>query len=240
MPDTSQHRVTWVVIDDHGDHVVTDGLPSPDRVVCADSGVTLALRLGLDVDTVVGDLDSVPDEDLRRARAQGAEIRRHAPDKDHTDLELALRVAAEDADRLVVVGGAGGRLDHGLANIAALASDELAHVEVRARLGPDDVHVVRDHAQLDLPEGATVTLLPSGGAVRGITTNGLRYALDDGELTAWSARGVSNVVVDPPVRVEVRDGCLLVILPRDGDPSTPDDPAPDDEHPPPTSNEDDR
>lgn len=214
-------RTTWVVIDDHGDHVgdlspdavYVTGLPSPDRVVCADSGVTLARRLGLDVDVVVGDLDSVPEDDLRHVEDAGAEIRRHPPAKDHTDLELALRVAAEDADRVVVVGGAGGRLDHALANIAALASDELLDVEIRARLGTADVHVVRDRCELDLDPGATVTLLPSGGPARGVTTSGLRYALEDDELPAWSARGVSNVVEDPPVRVDIGDGCLLVVVP---------------------------
>ena len=191
---------TWVVIDDHGDHADATGLPSPDRVVCADAGVTLALRLGLDVDVVVGDLDSVPADDLRRVVAAGAAVRRHPPAKDHTDLELALRVAAEGADRVVVLGGAGGRLDHALANVAALASPDLAGVEVRARLGPDDVHVVRDSLELDLPAGATVTLLPPGGPARGVTTT-------------WSARGVSNLVDEPPVRVDVRDGCVLVVVP---------------------------
>lgn len=213
MTDRGAHdrTTTWVVIGDHGDHTVITDLPAPDRVVCADSGVTLALRLDLDVDVVVGDLDSVPDDDLRLVEDHGAQVRRHPPDKDRTDLELALRVAAEDADRVVVVGGAGGRLDHALANVVALASDELSHVEVRARLGLDDVHVVRGEIELDLPVEATVTLLPSGGPVRGITTDGLRYALDDGDLAAWSARGISNVVAASPVRVEVSEGCLLVI-----------------------------
>lgn len=211
-------RTTWVVIDDHGDDASVDGLPSPDRVVCADAGVSLALRLGLHVDVVVGDLDSVPDADLARAVDAGAEVERHRPDKDHTDLELALLVAARgagDTDVVVVVGGAGGRLDHALANVAALASDTLADVVVRARLGPGDVHVVRDEVELDLPIGATVTLLPSGGPAGGITTEGLRYALEDGELSAWSARGVSNEVVAAPVRVTVATGVLLVVVPRE-------------------------
>lgn len=204
---------TWVVIDDHGDHAEVTGLPSPDRVVCADSGVTLALELGLAIDVVVGDLDSVPADDLRRAEDLGARIERHPAVKDRTDLELALQTAAVDTDLLVVVGGAHGRLDHALANIQALASPALADLDVSARLGPDDVHVVRGSRQLDLTIGATVTLLPSGGPARGITTSGLRYALEDGDLDAWSARGVSNVVEDTPVRVDVRDGCLLVVVP---------------------------
>lgn len=207
-------RTTWVVIDDHGEHAVVDGLPSPHRVVCADSGVSLAMALGLDIDLVVGDLDSVPADDLRRAVDDGAEVHRHPPEKDHTDLELALQVAAEDADLIIVVGGAAGRLDHALANVAALASDALAAVEVRARLGPNDVHVVRGEAELELPVGATVTLLPSGGPARGITTSGLRYALEDGALSAWSARGVSNVVEQSPVHLQVRDGCVLVVHPH--------------------------
>lgn len=206
-------RTTWVVIDDHGDHTDVTGLPSPDRVVCADSGVTLAQRLDLTIDTVVGDLDSVPADALQRAEDAGAEVLRHPTEKDDTDLELALRIAARDADRVIVVGGAGGRLDHALANIAALASHDLRDTEVRARLGPHDVHVVRGSRELDVPAGATVTLLPSGGPARGITTAGLRYALEDDELAAWSARGVSNVAEDTPVHVDVRDGCLLVVVP---------------------------
>ena len=225
-PDGGDEVTAWVVIDDHGEHAVADDLPPPDRVVCADSGVTLALQLGLEIDVVVGDLDSVPEEDLHRAEEAGAEVRRHPPDKDRTDLELALQVAAEQADVVVVVGGAGGRLDHALANVAALASDELADVAVRARLGPDDVHVVRDRAELDLPPGTTVTLLPSGGAARGITTDGLRYPLDDGDLSAWSARGVSNVVETSPVRLALREGCLLVVHRA----VTPHHPAHDEDH----------
>lgn len=206
-------RTTWVVIDDHGHDVVVDGLPRPDVVVCADSGVTLALRLGLAVDVVVGDLDSVPAQDLARAVDAGAEVVRHPAEKDQTDLELALTVAARDTDLVVVVGGAGGRLDHALANVAALASDALGEVRVRARLGAADVHVVREHAELDLPLGATVTLLPSGGPASGVTTSGLHYPLEDDELSAWSARGVSNLVADTPVRIDVRAGALLVVAP---------------------------
>lgn len=206
-------RTTWVVIDDHGHDVVVDGLPRPDVVVCADSGVTLALRLGLVVDVVVGDLDSVPARDLARAVDAGAEVVRHPAEKDQTDLELALTVAARDTDLVVVVGGAGGRLDHALANVAALASDALGEVRVRARLGAADVHVVREHAELDLPLGATVTLLPSGGPASGVTTSGLHYPLEDDELSAWSARGVSNLVADTPVRIDVRAGALLVVAP---------------------------
>lgn len=217
------HRVTWVVLDDHGDDAVAVGLPTPGRVVCADAGVTLALRLGLSIDDVVGDLDSVPPTDLARAEDLGARVDRHPVDKDATDLALALATAVDGSapDGLVVVlGGAGGRLDHALANVHALADPAHAGVRVRGRLGPADVHVVRGTVLLDLPVGTTVTLLPSGGPATGVTTAGLRYPLADATLPAWSTRGVSNVVAGEQVEITVADGCVLAVVPHDRDGTT--------------------
>src|SRR5689334_19399915 len=91
-------------------------------VVAADSGLDLAEQLGIEPTLVVGDFDSVSEAALTRARERVAEIVEHPVAKDETDLELALdEVIARGADRIVVVGGAGGRLDHLLANVAAVA-----------------------------------------------------------------------------------------------------------------------
>ena len=49
-----------------------------------------ALRLGLEVDVVVGDMDSVPASTLAQVERAGGRVMRHPADKDATDLELAL------------------------------------------------------------------------------------------------------------------------------------------------------
>jgi thiamine pyrophosphokinase len=64
--------------------------------------------------------------------------------------------------------------------------------------------------------GTTVSLLPIGGDVAGVTTDGLVYPLDDEPLLLGSARGVSNVMARPGASVTVRRGLLLVI----GSPAT--------------------
>ena len=65
-------------------------------VVAADSGVDVAIALGLGVDVVVGDLDSVTrGRRSAAAEAAGARIVRHPVAKDATDLALAL----EEAER---------------------------------------------------------------------------------------------------------------------------------------------
>src|SRR4051794_27377042 len=88
-------------------------LPQGARVVAADSGLHHAQELGVPVDIVVGDLDSVDEIRLARAVETGTVVERHPVDKDYTDLELALQVAGRlGATDVLVVGGAGGRLDH--------------------------------------------------------------------------------------------------------------------------------
>src|SRR5690242_16479181 len=99
-------------------------VPRDAMYVAADSGLHAAHELGIRADVVVGDMDSVDPAQLEAAMAAGAVIERHRAEKDFTDLELALRVAERaGATDLLVVGGAGGRLDHLLANQLLLASD---------------------------------------------------------------------------------------------------------------------
>lgn len=207
----------WVVVDDHGGDADPSDLPAPDVVVAADGGLALAQALGLDVDVVVGDLDSAAPSAVAAAVRGGAEVQEHPADKDATDLRLALAVAATHAgpgDLVLVVGGSGGRADHSLANQLALQDPELADRRVWGRLGSADLHVVRGERSFTWPRGATVSLLPVAGEATGVRTRGLRWPLDDESLPAGSTRGVSNVVDAERQHVAVRSGCLLAILPR--------------------------
>ena len=195
-------------------------LPDDAYVVAADSGVHLGDILDLHVDCVVGDMDSADPAAVDAAERAGATIERHPAEKDATDLELAL-VAAQrhGVDQVVIVGGAGGRLDHFLANVALLASPRFAELRIEARFGDARVTVVRGGGapvELDGGPGDLVTLLAAGGDARGITTKGLQYALHGEDLPAGTTRGVSNVIVDPPVSVALDDGTLLVVQPLGG------------------------
>lgn len=99
-------------------------VPGDAVVIAADSGLDHAHALGLRADVAVGDFDSVSPRALERAEADGTRLERHPAAKDATDLELALdAAAAHGPERIVVLGGHGGRVDHLLANAALLAAD---------------------------------------------------------------------------------------------------------------------
>lgn len=189
-------------------------LPEADSVIAADSGLSVAESLGLRVDLVVGDLDSVDPEALERARRAGAAVEGHPPDKDATDLELALAAARRDgATRIVVVGGAGGRLDHLLANVDVICSPALAGTAVEALIGKSRLTVIRARALLAGIPGEYLSLLPVGGPVGGVTTSGLRFPLRGETLRPGASRGVSNEFAAPVASVEIRAGVLLAVAP---------------------------
>lgn len=206
-----------VVVLTGGDPVVPGlrhRLPADATVVAADSGLHLADVLGLTVDVVVGDFDSVSPQRLQRAEAAGARIERHPTAKDATDLELAMDAALRFApDRVLVIGGHGGRLDHFLGNALLLASDAYADIRIDAFMGEAHVHVIRTDTELTGEPGELVSLLPVHGPARGVTTTGLLYPLDGEDLQPGSTRGVSNEFVSTIAHVSMTDGVLLAVAP---------------------------
>ena len=85
-----------------------------DVYVGVDGGCLKLLGQGLPLDMAVGDFDSVSETDLNKIKAQAKQVVQSVPEKNDTDLELALKaVFKAHPDAVVSVYGAfGGRLDH--------------------------------------------------------------------------------------------------------------------------------
>jgi len=193
------------------------GVLDGDIVIAADSGLETAVGLGISVDVVVGDMDSVSATSLEQAIAAGTIAERHATEKDATDLELALmRALAEGATDVVVVGGFGGRLDHLLANALLLAAAQLSSASITWYVGDTSVAVARPGAPVEVigEPGDLLSILPIGGAGNGIRTEGLRWALTGDTLGPGSTKGVSNELTESRASIEVETGVLLVVHER--------------------------
>lgn len=183
-------------------------------VVAADGGADTALALGLHVDLAIGDFDSLSAGGLAALERAGTRIEKHPAAKNATDLELALDAALAAAPRsILVVGSAGGRLDHVLSSLELLASSRYVGVELDAQLGDALVHVIRDSRAFQGTPGELLSLHAVHGAARGVLTEGLRYPLVGETLEPGSSRGVSNVFAEPEARVSLTDGVLLAIRP---------------------------
>jgi thiamine pyrophosphokinase len=206
------HTVVVVAGGDPVDPELLDSVPSDAFVIAADSGFDLARAIGLDVDLVVGDLDSLSPAGMTLVERRDIPVERHPAAKDLTDLALALDAAAARApDRVLVLGGHGGRLDHLLANALLLASPAYDAFALVARMGEATVTVVRHDTTITGEPGELVSLLPAHGVAAGVSTEGLLFPLRDEDLHPGSTRGVSNQLTSSSARIQVRAGVLLAV-----------------------------
>jgi thiamine pyrophosphokinase len=189
-------------------------VPAAAFVVAADSGVDHALALGLRIDVAVGDFDSASASGLETAERAGTRIERHPPEKDATDLELALDLAvAQRPRRILVIGGDGGRLDHLVGELLVLGREAYAGAEIDAILGDATVHVVRGERTLAGEPGDPISLFALHGRAEGVVTEGLVYPLHGETLEPGSSRGISNLFDGPAARIVVGAGVVLAVRP---------------------------
>ncbi len=186
---------------------------SAPHVIAADGGARVATYYGWRVQTVVGDFDSLSAEEQAELHADDTEFINFPPEKDYTDLELALKLARErGADWIRIIGGAGNRLDQTIGNMYLLALPELEGCDVRLLAGNQAVWLVHPGTHtVQGDEGDTISLIPLGGAVHGIRTQGLYYPLHGETLAFGPARGISNVLTQAQATVSTEEGVLLVI-----------------------------
>ncbi|MGD8632383.1 MAG: thiamine diphosphokinase [Anaerolineales bacterium] len=186
-----------------------------DMLIAADGGLHHCLALNMTPDVLVGDLDSVEQELVADLRSRGTDIREHPARKDHTDLELALELAVSHApDKILILGGLGGRWDQTLANILLLSQERFGGTQILLIDGPQRIQTVGAGETIEIrgQPGAIVSLIPIHGDATGITTQGLEYELSGGTLEHGSSRGVSNVLIHEEATVRLDGGMLVCII----------------------------
>ncbi len=176
-------------------------------LIAADGGLDRLRARGLTPDLIVGDFDSYGGD-----FPEGVEIIRHPVMKDQTDMELAVREALRrGAEKLVMYGGLGGRLDHSFANIQLLAM--LARRDVQCFLVGKNETVTalcRKKARFSPDFHGTVSVFAYGGTAV-VTETGLLYRLDRAALTDEKPLGVSNEFTGGRAELVIHSGTAIAM-----------------------------
>ena len=188
-------------------------------LVAVDGGLRHCLALGLQPDVLIGDLDSAVGKDIERLNEAHTKILRHNPDKDQTDLELAMEYLQEcGIEHVVLAGLSGGRTDQMLCNWFLLGQNLHGRnrwrfmIDVIDSAGSGFVVTADRHRRIAAQSGATISLLALTASVQGLTTEGLHYPLSDAELLLGSSLGISNLAVGSEFSVQVTQGILLAYV----------------------------
>jgi thiamine pyrophosphokinase len=187
-----------------------------DFLIAADGGTKHALALGLLPSIIIGDLDSLSEEEQAKVEAGGCKLVKYSRDKNETDFELALDFTIEAGYREILVAGAlGGRLDQMLGNLSILSNDKFSGMDICADDGTEEVQFITKEHAIFGKAGDIVSLIPWGREVRGITTEGLRWPLYNETLQPDKTRGISNELIEDSGLVTLTEGLLLVIHKHD-------------------------
>lgn len=187
----------------------------PDSIaIAADGGVHNALTAGITPDTVIGDLDSLPDAIRADLERRGVRFIVHPAHKDETDLELAIQhVLERGATEIVIFSALGGRWDQSLANILLLTLPDLRGLPARVVDQRQTMVILAGDAEARIEGrvGDTLSLIALGGDAHGVTIEGCEYPLNQARLPFGKTLGISNVLIEPAASVSVKDGIVLVI-----------------------------
>jgi len=209
--------------------VLCDGTPPPSSVlaywldgadlfICADAAGYPYTDLPRQPDLVIGDFDTL---ERRRAGVPGPitdERFVHMADQNTTDSEKALQYAHDaGVSEAVLVGAVGRRLDHTLYNFALF---ERFAGRLRLCLSGPRHEVVRldpnRPVSWNLVTGTRFSLVALPGPAEGVTVEGGRYPLTDATLRFGGPATISNELIEPPLRIGLTGGSLLVMVDRRG------------------------
>ena len=184
-------------------------------VVVLDSAIHRVLDLNIKVDVLLGDFDRDFDAEKIRKEQYPLEIV-YTPNQNKTDLEKAFDYLIKRGFPAAnVIWATGRRADHTISNITNI-------VRFREQL---KIVIIDDYSKIFLlpktyekwyPKGTPISLIPVGVAL-GISTQNLKYSLDNESLTIGYRSGSSNEVEqDGIVRITYQEGDLLMMECSDG------------------------
>lgn len=181
----------------------------PGDLYCADGGANLVKKLNMIPKEIWGDLDSVASDILEEYAKSGTIIKKFPKDKDYTDGELILKhVSAMDYDKIIIIGGLGGRRDHELSNINLLFLFKNLYLITET----EEMFSIEKKIILNDVKGKTISFIPFSEKVLGLTLIGFKFPLDNYTLIQGSSICMSNVAIENDCQVEFKDGKLIGII----------------------------
>lgn len=177
-----------------------------DIVISADGGYKLACSLGVKSNIVLGDFDTLNEE------ITAPDVRKYPPEKDDTDLMIAIKTGISIGyHSFVIYGSLGGRIDHTVAAIQSL--EYLSERGINGELISDNetINIQMPGQREYKRENFKYISVFSLAEASVVSYEDLKYPLDNYTITQSFPIGVSNEFISEICRIDLKSGKLLVI-----------------------------
>lgn len=180
-----------------------------DYVIGVDRAAYWLLKNHVIPNVAIGDFDSATRREFNLIKISIKSIQTYPPEKDSTDMELAMTYAdGLHAKSIVIFGATGTRLDHTLSLLHLLGNHIVVDKHNRIRL------IGRGKTTIEKASYRYISILPYTNSIR-LSLSGFRYNVDRKILKKGTSLGVSNEIVGKSGSIELFSGKAWVIESND-------------------------
>ena len=175
-------------------------------VVACDSGYDNALKLGINPDFLVGDLDSIKSE-----ISENCQVLKLNVEKDETDLKVAVDIAIEKGfESICIICATGGRLDHFMCNLSIL--EYIEHQGFYAYILDEynEISINNNRKITYINTSKYVSIIPITKSIK-VSLSNLKYPLFEKTVFRDNIISVSNETHKPTYTIDILEGKAYVI-----------------------------
>lgn len=184
-----------------------------DQIIAVDGGANKARELALIPDIIIGDLDSVTEENYRYYKKNKVKFIKFPVEKDQTDSEIAVDYCKNNnITKLYFTAALGGRIDQQLANLNLL--EYIHELGLKAKIISDKIKIaiIDGRKIFKNKKGFRLSLIPQTKKVEGLTITGCKYTLKNIDIDRSKSRGISNIIEEDKAELNFETGLLIYIL----------------------------
>ncbi len=184
-----------------------------DLILASDGGYKTARKMGLKVDVLLGDFDSITPEELKEAELKEIKILSFPVDKDKTDGEIAVDYAiSEGSSEIVILGSFKEELDHALGNLFLIFKIIREGIFSKLITQLYEIEIINSKKEYFRNEGHELSLIPITEIVEDLYIEGSKYNLSKVKVEMGQTLTLRNLIIDKKAKVYFKKGKLLSIL----------------------------
>lgn len=188
--------------------------------VGVDRGVYYLLKRNIKPFIAFGDFDSVSPEELLFIENHVLELKKYQPEKDETDMELALNWALDQKPSMIrLFGATGGRIDHLFANVHLLLNQFKGKSAANICLiDKYNIIFIREPGRYTVEKINTkkyISFVPLTLNISNLTLEGFKFPLENRHISIGSTLCISNELISDYGTFSFSEGILIVIRSHD-------------------------
>jgi len=185
-----------------------------------DRGVRYLFESGIVPNMAIGDFDSISTSELKEYEQMIQSVKIYKPEKDETDMELALkRTLQKNPSEIKIFGATGGRIDHLFANIHLLTLPLLRDLHISIELiDKQNIIFIKGPGSYQLPyleNKKYVSFIALSEMVTDLTLEGFKYPLKNRNISLSSTLCISNELILDYGTFSFSEGILMVVRSND-------------------------